>query len=209
MQRLPACPLLDGALDFFCLIYFPIENRSHSAHNLHYLIPGSSGHSKHPVALSFPISTLLFTADPAALKLGYRKIRSQTLIKCTHKCSETAQNTNRCSLQNVLFPTPFNVHLKHSLLATWDPLKARISCPHLFAGLSPLSPGLHLKWSKINSFHVGVFAVGQKAVHSQKPPAHFPPHCPHSKTQSVSLNRKTAKGCLALLQDHGEQAVCT
>lgn len=74
MQSLPACPLLDGALDFFCLIHFLV----------HCLIPGSSGHSTHPVALSFPISILSFTADPTALKIGHMKIQSQTLKKCAH-----------------------------------------------------------------------------------------------------------------------------
>lgn len=34
---------------------------------------------------------------------------------CTCKCSETAQNTTRCSLRNVAFPTPLSVHLKHPL----------------------------------------------------------------------------------------------
>lgn len=74
MQSLPACPLLDEALDFFCLIHILVYS----------LIPGPSGHSTHSVALSSPISVLSFAADPTALKLGHMKIQSQTLKKCTH-----------------------------------------------------------------------------------------------------------------------------
>lgn len=45
--------------------------------------------------------------------------------------------------------------------------------------------------------------------HSQEPPAHVLPPCPHSKIQTVSLNRQSARGCLAPLRDCGEEAVCT
>lgn len=52
------CPLLDGALDFWCLMHFPV----------HCLITVSLEHS------TYPISILLFVADHIAPKLVYGKI---------------------------------------------------------------------------------------------------------------------------------------
>lgn len=47
---------------------------------------------------------------------------------------------------------------------------------------------------KMNSFHAEVFAVGQKAVHSQEPPAHFSSPCPHSKRKVFPWTGRVQEG---------------
>lgn len=106
MQSLPACLLLDGALDFF--LFYPFSGVQSDPWPFR---------AQHTLSCTFfsNFCFIICSRSHCSEVRTHEDIKSDSQKMHTCKCSETAQNTTRCSLQNIPFPIPFSVHLKHPL----------------------------------------------------------------------------------------------